>query len=176
MRNRIGIAFAWMLLVVVCFQACGPKPSPKTIYVVRHAEKLLSGDDPMLSVAGSARAEKLNQLMADKRIQHAFSTNYLRCLATLKPLADAQGIALELYDAQDHDALVENLRQREGNAIVVGHSNTIHHLVNYFLSEGQEPFQELTDLEYDFIFEIELKEDGKSAAMRKVYRDYEKNN
>lgn len=173
MKRSLGIAFGWMLLVLVCFQACGPKQSPKTIYVVRHAEKLLTGEDPMLSVAGSARAEKLNQLMADKEIQHAFSTNYLRCLATLKPLADAQGIDLELYDVKDHDALVEELRKREGNAIVVGHSNTIHHLVNYFLAEGQDSFQELTDLEYDFIFEVELKADGKSAAVRKVYRDFD---
>jgi broad specificity phosphatase PhoE len=159
-----------LLIVSFLLLACSPKQEPKTVYIVRHAEKILEGDDPGLSVAGTARSKKLGQILEQKEIQHIFSTNTIRTKTTARPLANAIGLTIEIYDAKNHDDLVRELRERTGNILVVGHSNTVNHLANYFVDSG-EKYPELQDIEYDFIFEVSLKEDG-STVERKVFKDY----
>ena len=167
MKNNILIILTFLLIGF----ACTPKQEAKTIYIVRHAEKMLDSDDPQLNVAGTVRSKKLAQILSDKQIKHAFSTNTIRTIATLQPISNIAGIAIETYDSQNHDDLVKELRKRKGNAVVVGHSNTVHHLVNYFVGEG-EKFPELGDVEYDFIFEVTLHEDGTSDVKRSLYKEY----
>lgn len=151
--------------------SCAKNQQPKTIFLVRHAEKQLIGDDPELSVAGTVRAKKLAQILEKSDIRHIFSTNTIRTKATAQPLSSALGLEIEVYDPKEHDALVKELRSREGNILVVGHSNTIPHVANYFVGEG-EKYPELQDIEYDFIFEVVLDSDGGSSVRRKVYKDY----
>jgi broad specificity phosphatase PhoE len=161
-----------VITVLAFFFSCSQKQEPKTIYIVRHAEKQLVGDDPELSVAGTARAKKLGQILADKNIANVYSTNTIRTKATVQPLIDAQnGLTIEIYDAKKQDDLVKELRSVKGNAIVVGHSNTIHHLANYFVGNG-EKFPELQDVEYDFIFVVNLEKDGSAKVERKLYREF----
>ncbi|WP_291782625.1 phosphoglycerate mutase family protein [Cecembia sp.] len=161
-----------VFVALTFFFSCSPKQEPKTVYLVRHAEKQLLGDDPELSVAGSARARKLAQILADQQIEHVFSTDFVRTKATAQPLVDAQsGLSIELYDVKKQDDLVKELRQRKGNALVVGHSNTIHHVANYFVESGDK-FPELEDIEYNYIFVLTLEKDGSSRVERKVFRDF----
>lgn len=167
MKNNI---IAILTFLVLGF-ACTPKQEAKTIYIVRHAEKMLDSDNPQLNVAGTVRSKKLGQILSDKQIIHAFSTNTIRTIATLQPISNIAGIAIETYDSQNHDDLVKELRKRKGNAVVVGHSNTVHHLVNYFVGDG-EKYSELSDIEYDFIFEVRLEEDGSSSVKRSLYKEY----
>ncbi|MCH7412651.1 histidine phosphatase family protein [Belliella sp. R4-6] len=167
MKNNILLI---LLLVIIGF-ACTPKQEAKTIYIVRHAEKMLNTEDPQLSVAGTVRSKKLGQILEDKQIKHAFSTSTIRTKATLQHVSNHAGIAIEIYDPQNHDDLVEELRIRKGNAVVVGHSNTIHHLVNYFVMTG-EKFEELEDIEYDYIFEVTLESDGSSSVVRRLYKEF----
>jgi broad specificity phosphatase PhoE len=167
MRNLV-LVFA----ALTFFFSCSQKQEAKTIFLVRHAEKQLVGDDPELSVAGTARAKKLGQILADKNIVNIYSTNTIRTKATVQPLVDAQnGLKIEIYDAKKHDELVKNLRSRKGNAVVVGHSNTIHHVANYFVGNG-EKFPELEDVEYDFIFVVTMEKDGSSKVERKLYKEF----
>lgn len=166
MRNLLVLGVLILALV-----ACQSKQKPKTIYLVRHAEKQLVGDDPELGVAGTARSIKLAQILAERDIRHIFSTNTIRTKSTAQPLAAANGLEIELYDSKEHDALVKELRNREGNVLVVGHSNTIHHVANYFVGQG-EKYPELTDIEYDFIFEVILDAGGGSSVVRKIYKEY----
>lgn len=150
--------------------ACTSKNTPKTIYIVRHAEKQLVGNDPELAYVGNVRALKLAQILEKEEIKHVFSTDYIRTRNTAKPTADKAGVEIEIYDPKNHDALVEELRKREGNILVVGHSNTVSQLANYFVSDG-EKFADLTDLEYDFIYVVTLEKNG-SKVERKVYKDF----
>ena len=160
------------LLIIISIQSCYINQEPKTINIVRHAEKQLDGDDPELSVAGTARAKKLGQILSAKNIAHVYSTNTIRTKATVQPLIDAQnGLTIEIYDAKKQDDLVKELRSVKGNTIVVGHSNTIHHLANYFVGNG-EKFPELEDVEYDFIFVVNLEKDGSAKVERKLYREF----
>jgi broad specificity phosphatase PhoE len=166
-----SIGFLLFGLFFFLLASCAKNQQPKTIYLVRHAEKQLVGDDPELSIAGSVRAKKLAQILETRDIHHIFSTNTIRTKATAQPLATAKGLEIEIYDAKQHDDLVKNLRSLEGNILVVGHSNTIHDMANYFVGSG-EKFPELQDIEYDFIFEVQLESGSGSSVMRKLYKDY----
>ncbi len=159
-----------LFALVVVFAACTPQNQPKTIYIVRHAEKQLEGSDPALLYVGGVRAEKLAQILEDQEIKHVFSTDYKRTRLTVEPSANAAGVQIQTYDPKDHDALVEQLRKLEGNALVVGHSNTVSRLANYFVGESPK-FDDLTDLEYDYIYVVKL-ESNTSSVERKVYKDF----
>ncbi|MEB2774916.1 phosphoglycerate mutase family protein [Algoriphagus sp. D3-2-R+10] len=160
-----------LLLIISLFAACSSEQNPKTIYIVRHAEKLLTGDDPELSVAGKARAVKLSQILGDKEIKHIFSTDYRRTRLTAERTAKEAGIAIEVYDPKNHDELVDQLRSLEGNILVVGHSNTVGQLANYFVGEG-EKYTDLEDSGYNYIYIVTLEKDGTSSVARKMYKDY----
>ena len=166
MKNLRRLLFAGILL----FASCSTKQNPKTIYIVRHAEKQLVGNDPELAQSGQLRAKKLAQILADKNIKHVYSTDYNRTRSTAAPTADAAGLTIEIYDPKNHDALVEQIRIQEGNILIVGHSNTVNQVANYFVEDG-EKYGELTDLEYDYIFEVTLE--GKSSTVtRRLYKDF----
>lgn len=164
--KKLFLLFSLLLLL----GACTSPNSPKTIYIVRHAEKQLVGNDPELAYVGSVRALKLSQILEKEDIKHVFSTDYIRTRNTVKPTAEKAGVEIEIYDPNNHDALVEELRKREGNILVVGHSNTVSQVANYFVGEG-EKFADLTDLEYDFIYVVTLDKNG-SKVERKVYKDF----
>ncbi|MDX5339086.1 MAG: histidine phosphatase family protein [Cyclobacteriaceae bacterium] len=165
MKNFLLLIFAALL-----FYSCGKTNQPKTIYIVRHAEKQLEGSDPDLLQVGKIRAKKLAQILADKEIKHIYSTDYTRTKNTALPTAEAAGVGIELYDPGNHEDLVEKLRVLEGNALVVGHSNTVNQLANYFVGSG-EKYPDLSDIEYDFIFVVTLDADGEKVE-RKVYKDF----
>lgn len=165
MKNLL-LLFAGILL----FASCSSRQNSKTIYIVRHAEKQLFGKDPELAQVGQIRAKKLAQILADKNIKHIYSTDYIRTRSTVAPTAEAAGLTIEIYDPKNQDALVEKIRNLDGNMLVVGHSNTVNQLANYFVGEG-EKYDDLTDLEYDYIFEVTL-EGSSSSVVRKLYKDF----
>ncbi|SDD64232.1 Phosphohistidine phosphatase SixA [Algoriphagus faecimaris] len=151
--------------------SCTSQNKPKTIYIVRHAEKqLVDNPDPELAQVGYVRAKKLAQILENQEIKHVFSTDYRRTRMTVQPSAQQAGLEIQSYDPSNHDALVEQLRSLEGNILVVGHSNTVSQLANYFVGEG-EKYEDLQDIEYDFIYEVILEKNG-SSVVRKLYRDY----
>ncbi len=164
--KKIFLLFGLILIL----GACTSQNSPKTIYIVRHAEKQLVGNDPELAYVGGVRALKLSQILEKEDIKHVFSTDYIRTRNTVKPTAEKSGVEIEIYDPNNHDDLVEELRKREGNILVVGHSNTVSQVANYFVGEG-EKFADLTDLEYDFIYVVTLEKNG-SSVVRKLYKEF----
>ncbi|WP_026953088.1 SixA phosphatase family protein [Algoriphagus mannitolivorans] len=165
MRNLLILIFASLVLF-----SCGKKNQSKTIYIVRHAEKQLEGSDPDLLQVGKIRAKKLAQILEGEEIKHIYSTDYLRTKNTALPTAEAAGLEIELYDPRNHDSLVQKLRTLEGNALVVGHSNTVNKLANYFVGQGEE-YPDLTDIEYDYIFVVTLDANGEKVE-RKLYKDF----
>ncbi|NVJ86848.1 MAG: histidine phosphatase family protein [Algoriphagus sp.] len=166
MKNLL-LLFAFILLLA----SCTTQNSPKTIYIVRHAEKqLVDNPDPDLAQVGQVRAKKLAQILEGEEIKHIFSSDYKRTRQTAQPTAAQFGLNIQSYDPRNQDALVEQLRSLEGNILVVGHSNTVSQLANYFVGDG-EKFEDLEEIEYDFIYEVTLDKNG-SSVVRKLYKDY----
>ncbi len=163
-------SFLLIFAAVLILASCESDNEPKTIYIVRHGEKQLAGTDPELAVAGQARADKLSQILDGENIKHIFSTPYKRTRDTAAPTALAAGIEIQTYDPSNHDSLVAKLRSLEGNILVVGHSNTVSKLANYFIGEA-EKFEDLDDIDYEYIYIVSLGRNGESI-IRKTYKDF----
>lgn len=159
-----------LLSFILFLGSCTSENQSKTIYIVRHAEKQLVGNDPDLAYVGGIRSQKLAQILKDQDIKHVFSTDYIRTRNTALPTAEVAKTQIQSYDASNQDELVKQLRSLEGNILVVGHSNTISQLANYFVGES-EKYADLTDLEYEFIYIVTLGSNT-SSVERKVYKDY----
>src|SRR4029453_10581970 len=100
------------------------------IFIVRHAEKASTGgNDPDLSLLGQKRAGALAHILKDSQITSVFVTEFKRTQETAAPTARAAHVSPTVVPANDIGILVEKLRALNGNALVVGHGNTIPDLL-----------------------------------------------
>ena len=137
------ILLAWLTL------ASTAAALDNVVVLVRHAEKLDDSRDAELSETGRARAEVLAALLKDMKIDTIYSSDYIRTRDTARPLAEALGLELELYNPGDLEALATKLRAAEGRILIVGHSNTTPRLVGLI---GGEPGTDIADDEYDCLY------------------------
>jgi phosphohistidine phosphatase SixA len=130
-----------------------------TYYIVRHAEKataeLNMSTDVPLTDAGKKRAEKLKEIMKDKKIGYIFSTNTIRTKTTAEPTANYFGLKTELYAKAD-SAFISKLKSLKKNTLITGHSNTVDDIVNMFFYEKKVE-GDLKDTEYDNLFIVKRK-------------------
>jgi broad specificity phosphatase PhoE len=118
-----------LVLSILLLLAAAADAAP-VIFIVRHAEKASSGDkDPDLSLQGQKRADALAQILKDSQITSVFVTELKRTQETAAPTARAVHVSPIVIPANDIGALVEKLRALNGNALVVGHGNTIPDLL-----------------------------------------------
>ncbi len=136
-----------------------------TIFVVRHAEKADATKDPDLSEAGRARAEALAKALRDANITAVYATEFKRTQQTAAPLAKALGITVTVLPTQNSAALIAKLRALNGNALVVGHGDTIPNLIKAL--GVSEPIN-IAENDYDNLFVLVLHE--KPQLIRLHYR------
>lgn len=134
-----------------------------TIFIVRHGEKADSSNDSDLSEAGRARAEALAKMLKDANVTAIYATEFKRTQQTAAPLTKALGITVTTIPSKDKDALVAKLRASDGNALVVGHGNTIPDLVKAL--GISEPIN-IGENDYDNLFEIVLGEKPRLIHLR----------
>lgn len=136
------------------------------IFFVRHAEKESDGTkDPSLKDIGFDRAKRLASHLRAAGITRVFSTNYKRTRQTAGPLAKLNDIDVEIYnpDLVDIEQILKT--HKEGNVLVVGHSNTTPKLMNKLL--GDKLFHDLDEKDYDNLFIISCFDDSKTATILK---------
>jgi broad specificity phosphatase PhoE len=120
-------ALALFLLVFVSVLTASAQP---IVVIVRHAEKAANGgNDPDLSSAGRARAEALARIFKDSGITTIFTTEFKRTQETAAPMATSTHVTPTVVAAKDTAALVARLHQLSGNALVVGHGDTIANIL-----------------------------------------------
>lgn len=151
-----------MFLVVVFAQQISFAQKTLKVWVVRHAEKLAidpKDRDPELSDEGKMRAEALAKLLKGQKIDSIFATNYKRTKLTGFPLADKVGISIKTYDPAQIKVLAKEWKKDAAgkNILIVGHSNTVLEIIEAF--GGKRPVPELTDDDYDYVFELMVKGD-----------------
>jgi len=71
----------------------------------------------------------LAHILKDSQITSVFVTEFKRTQQTAAPTANAAHVTPTVVPANDIGALVEKLRALNGNALVVGHGNTIPDLL-----------------------------------------------
>ena len=145
-----------LLLLLVMVAALTAASAEPFVVIVRHAEKAVEGgNDPSLSAAGIARAEVLAQMLRDSKITSIFTSEFKRTQQTAAPTAKLFGITPTVVPGKDATALTAKLKNLNGNALVVGHGNTIPDLVK---SLGIDERIEIHESDYDQIFILTLGE------------------
>ena len=118
---------ALFLLVFVSVSIASAQP---VVVIVRHAEKAANGgSDPDLSSTGRARADELARILKDSGITAIFTSEFKRTQETAAPSATSIGVTATVIPAKDTAALVAKLHQLNGNALVVGHGDTIPNII-----------------------------------------------
>lgn len=136
-----------------------------TVFIVRHAEKAKSGgDDPELSEAGHVRAEVLAGILKDSGITAIYTTEFKRTQETAAPLARALNINVSIILAKNTAKLGSKLRTLKGDALVVGHGNTIPDLMKAL---GITTPINIAESDYDNLFIVVL--DRKARLIRLHY-------
>ena len=138
------------------------------VFLVRHAEKATSGDDPGLSEAGVKRAASLAAALGDAGITAIFTSEYNRTKDTAAPLAERLGVPVTIVPAKDMDGLVAKLRALApgARALVVGHSNTVPAVAQKLTGVK---VADLTDADYDRLFVAVSEKDGQGEVLTLHY-------
>ncbi len=145
------------LLTIVWAAGLLASCSSHTLYLVRHAEKAaIPANDPPLTAEGKVRAEVLRDSLLDKNIKYIYSTNTTRTRTTGEPLAEKLGLIIRPYATDTVSEVAKHLRKlRGGNALVVGHSNTLLPLLDQFPVTHQK--KTIPDSDYDNLFVLTVK-------------------
>lgn len=102
------------------------------------------------------RAEALKNSLQDKNIKYIYSTNTTRTRTTAEPLAAKLGLITKPYATDTLWEVAKHLRKlRGGNALVVGHSNTLLPLLDQLPVTHQK--KTIPDSDYDNLFIVTVK-------------------
>lgn len=149
------------VLVFSCLDAAAQ--GNKTIVLVRHAEKSVTGSatetakgDPDLSAEGRERAGRLARAITKYTPHEIFATDYKRTRQTAEPIAKLRGKEIQTYDPAKQADLVEKiLASKTDHYLIIGHSNTTPALANLLMKK--EVFKQLPDTEFGIFWVIRMK-------------------
>jgi len=141
-----------------------------TVWIVRHAEKDKSNpqdNNPNLSDEGRVRAGDLAKYLKKEKFDVAFATPTKRTHQTLDSL-----VIPRVIDYKDIKSLVDSIKTNYAGktVMVAGHSNTVLEIIEAL--GGKRPKEELTDDDYDYIFELSVKEDKARVKMDQYGRPH----
>jgi phosphohistidine phosphatase SixA len=164
-----------MKLIVSFFLFFSLASCSHTYYVVRHAEKAMPGEgpvmntpnDPPLSNKGMQRAQALKNILHDKNIRYIYSTNTIRTRSTAQPVSELTGLTIQTYGPKPDSAFIQQMKMLKKNTLIVGHSNTIDDIANG-LAGATKVEGDLSESVYDQIFIIHYKRGGKKIVFQRV--------
>ncbi|MBY9066361.1 histidine phosphatase family protein [Hyphomonas sp. WL0036] len=155
------------LLAVGLLSACMASPSPAPVeapapeasaevsrlFLVRHGEKE-TGADPALTAEGAARAQVLAERLAGEGVTEVWSTATRRTQETARPLAQAQGLTIQTYDASALPTFANQLAETPGVKLVVGHSNTTDALAALLGADPGPPIDEAGEFDRLYVITV----------------------
>ena len=140
----------------------------QVIFLVRHAEQSLEGEDPALTEAGRRRAAELAALLKDAGINAIYESGIRRTSETAKPLADALNIEPKQYSRTDISGFISRLRSQhaQDRVLIVSQSLRISRWLKAF---GHSTEITITPRDYGDLFVIIPKGDGVPLVLRLHY-------
>lgn len=142
-----------LLMVTFSLSWCSFAADNYSIYLVRHAEKVTDSKNPALTLCGKKRAEQLATLLSEADVKAIYSTDYQRTMQTARPLAKQQKLAVKNYNPRHLEQLALQLKQKQEDALVVGHSNTTPMLVELLSNQTVAP---LTEQDYQYLYQVQV--------------------
>ncbi|MFZ0062397.1 MAG: phosphoglycerate mutase family protein [Pyrinomonadaceae bacterium] len=141
---------------------------PKTIILVRHAEKMVvppENKDPDLSVQGEARAKEIARMFGSSGITAIYATQFKRTQQTVKPLADRLRVPVTVVEAKKTSDLVSQIRARSaGETIfIAGHNNTVPEII---AALGGPSLPIIPETEFDNLYILTITADGVAKLLK----------
>lgn len=141
-----------------------------TIYLVRHAEKALSTDnpkDPPLTPCGQQRAESLASFLGEVSLDAIYSSEYTRTKSTAQPTATTKQLEVKIYNPRELNDFAKLLIDRKEDAFVVGHSNTTGTLAGLLVGQEIGTFDEAI---YNRIYQVTIyKKKGRLHILQSTF-------
>src|SRR5262245_6146125 len=140
----------------------------QVIFLVRHAEQLVEGEDPPLSEIGRVRAAELAALLKDTGINAIYESGIRRTSETAKPLADLLNVKPKVYPRTDINGFIGSLRSQhaQDRVLIVSQSLRISRWLKAF---GHSAEITITPRDYGDLFVIVPKDDGAPLVLRLHY-------
>lgn len=152
-------------ITAVTFGAVLCAAEETVFFVVRHAERENSSTNSPLSAAGVKRSQQLMQTLEHLKVAAIYSTDFVRTKDTATPLAEKLVMDIGIYADPTEAWLAQVLEAQKGKGVlVVGHSNTVHHIVNRLTGHS---LPELEENEFDNLFIVIVNGDKKSVVRLK---------
>jgi broad specificity phosphatase PhoE len=141
-----------------------------TIYLVRHAEKVVSEDkprDPPLTPCGEQRAASLEVFLSSVHLDAIYSSDYIRTRNTAQRTATNRQMETRLYDPKKLEEFAKLLIERGEDALVVGHSNSTPVLAGLLVGEEMDPIDESI---YNRIYQVVISnETGRLHVLHSTF-------
>jgi broad specificity phosphatase PhoE len=125
----------------------------QVVFLVRHAEQSVDGEDPPLTEAGHRRALTLATLLKDAHLRAIYTSETTRTIQTAAPLAKALQIESTPMPRRDIEGLMARLRTQHTHdrVLIVSHSRTLPALLKTL---GHTEEVTIGRDEYDSLFVI----------------------
>ena len=133
----------------------------RTIFFVRHADKMSDETDALLSNSGHRRAECLAKMLADAHIEKIYTSDLQRTQQTAAPLAEQLHLKPVAIPLSKPDDLIEAIRsEKAGNVLVVWHDATLPKILRAL---GAPEIPPIAHTEYDRFFILTFIGDKKDS-------------
>jgi len=143
--------------VILIFVAEAYAQDMRTIFLVRHADKVSDDTDALLSEAGRRRADCLANTLADAQIQQIFTSDLQRTQQTAAPLAEKLHLKPVAIPLSMPEKLIDAIRSsKETNVLVVWHDATLPMILRAL---GAPEISPIAHTEYDRFFILTLAGD-----------------
>ncbi|WP_193789535.1 SixA phosphatase family protein [Salipiger sp. CCB-MM3] len=103
----------------------------EAVYIIRHAEKELTGDDPAITDEGKARAAAWAKMLEHVGLDVVFTSDAKRTHQTGAIIAETLGLPLNSVSRANTAGLIDALSfdHEEEAVLVVGHTETIPNIL-----------------------------------------------
>ena len=158
-----GIRTYLAISIFSCIVASVPvyAQQARTIYLVRHADKVSDDVDAPLSEAGRARAACLANTLQDANIQQIFTSELQRTQQTAAPLAEKLHLKPVAIPLSKVDDLIEAVRSsKAAGVLVVWHDATLPKIL---LALGAPEITPIAHTEYDRFFVLTFSSGSKES-------------
>jgi broad specificity phosphatase PhoE len=163
---RIALAALGLVGIILV-----PPPSAdaqRAIVLVRHADRLDSSPDSLLSKAAEARALRLASLLLDAGITAIYTSEFQRTIKTAEPLALTLKITPMKFPVADREGLFRHLRLAHADDVVmmVGHGESVPALMKAY---GHQESVVIDPDDYSNLFVLVPRESGPPVVLRLRY-------
>lgn len=140
-----------------------------TLILIRHAEKEAEGENPRLNSLGTARAERLKDILLPLKPERIYTTSFNRTVLTSMPLAKAIKKPNMHYKPKKYHDLFDIVfeEHKVQKAVIIGHSNTIPKMLNLLV--GEDRYEDLDEKEYSKMYLVQTKGLGESEVTELMY-------